>query len=384
MRQQFIAALFTAFVAPAAADDVAPGGTLRAAYIATTPAQATRDATTGATRGPSYDLTVELAKRLGIAIDMKPVAGPAAVIAAVSRGEADIGFIAYEPSRAGTIDFSQTYLLVQQSFIVLDGSSIRTIAEIDRPGQKIAGVRDDSISLYLRRHLKQATLVEIANNPPETKRMLAAKEIDAFGASRPRLSAEVDAFPFHQRFPSALPIRIQVSVELCIPAFAISHWPFVVQEFQANPLKTVVADVPVADRGERLETVAQVHDPYCFHLGGCSFHKDSRPTWTHVLGDCNFLPDYLHGLVQVADAHDFRFVYSRFSTSLRPLPGIYFERGPGSLKVAGRRFRSHKLDSYDSIAIFQWPNPAHCGIDSEGRLGEPVAPHRGRQCYLKA
>src|SRR5690242_21588644 len=33
MRQEFIAALFTAFVAPAAADDVAPGGTLRAAYI---------------------------------------------------------------------------------------------------------------------------------------------------------------------------------------------------------------------------------------------------------------------------------------------------------------------------------------------------------------
>ena len=46
MRQQFIAALFTAFVAPAAADDVAPGGTLRAAYIGTNPAQATRDAAT--------------------------------------------------------------------------------------------------------------------------------------------------------------------------------------------------------------------------------------------------------------------------------------------------------------------------------------------------
>src|SRR5262245_64572115 len=187
MRQQFIAALLTAFVAPAAADDVAPGGTLRAAYIGTNPAQATRDAATGTTRGPSYDLTVELGRRLGMGIDVKPVAGPAAVIAAVSGGEADIGFIAYEPSRAGTIEFSQTYLLVQQSFIVPTGSSIRTMADIDRPGQKIAGVRNDSISLYLRRHLKQATLVEIENNPAETKRKLAAGEIDAFGASRPRL-----------------------------------------------------------------------------------------------------------------------------------------------------------------------------------------------------
>jgi polar amino acid transport system substrate-binding protein len=204
MRQQFIAALLTAFVAPAAADDVAPGGTLRAVYIATNPAQATRDPATGATRGPSYDLTVELAKRLGIAVDIKPVAGPAAVIAAVSRGEADIGFVAYEPSRAGTIEFSQTYLLVQQSFMVLDGSSIRTIGDIDRPGQKIAGVRGDSISLYLQRHLKQAALVEIANNPAETKRMLTAREIDAFGASRPRLSALVAETPGLRLLPDNL------------------------------------------------------------------------------------------------------------------------------------------------------------------------------------
>src|SRR4029079_12133449 len=103
MRQQFIAALFTAFVAPAAADDVAPGGTLRAAYIGTNPAQATRDAATGTTRGPSFDLTVELGKRLGMGVDVKPVAGPAAVIAAVSGGEADIGLIASRPPRARTL-----------------------------------------------------------------------------------------------------------------------------------------------------------------------------------------------------------------------------------------------------------------------------------------
>jgi polar amino acid transport system substrate-binding protein len=79
-------------------------------------------------------------------------------------------------------------MLTLQSFLVLDGSSIRAVADIDRPGQKIAGVRNDSISLYLRRNLKQASLVEIENNPAETKRMLAAREIDAFGASRQRVS----------------------------------------------------------------------------------------------------------------------------------------------------------------------------------------------------
>jgi polar amino acid transport system substrate-binding protein len=173
---------------PSFANDVAPGGTLRAVYLGSNPAQAVRDPATGTVRGVSYDLTVELGKRLGVPIDFKPLANPAAVIAAIAEPQADIGFVAYEPSRAGTVEFSQTYMLVLQTFIVLNGSSIRAMADIDRPGQKIAGVRNDSISLYLRRHLKQATLVEIENNPAETKRMLAAGEIAAFGASRPRLT----------------------------------------------------------------------------------------------------------------------------------------------------------------------------------------------------
>src|SRR5215468_448687 len=204
MRALMIAALLCSLAPPAAANDVAPTGTLRAVYLGSNPAQAVRDPATGTLRGASYELAIELGRRLGVTVDFKPLANPAAVIAAVGGGEADIGFVAYEPSRAGPVEFSQTYMLVQQTMIVLAGSSIRAMADIDRPGQKIAGVRNDSISLYLRRNLKQATLVEIANNPAETKRMLTAKEIDAFGASRPRLSALVAEIPGTRLVPDNL------------------------------------------------------------------------------------------------------------------------------------------------------------------------------------
>src|SRR5262245_59070550 len=40
----------------AMAGDIAPGGTLRAAYLGTNPAQAMRDPATGELRGPAYDL----------------------------------------------------------------------------------------------------------------------------------------------------------------------------------------------------------------------------------------------------------------------------------------------------------------------------------------
>lgn len=199
MRGLGIVALLCSLAFPplACANDIAPGGTLRAVYLGSNPAQAVQDRSTGAIRGVAADLARELAKRINVLVELKPAPNPQGVIDAVSSGAADIGFVAYEPSRAGTVEFSQTYMLVQQSFLVLDSSSIRAIADIDRAGQVIAGVRNDSITLYLKRKLKQATLLEVENNPAEIQRLLTGKEIDAFGASRQRLTTLSTERPGH-------------------------------------------------------------------------------------------------------------------------------------------------------------------------------------------
>src|SRR5262249_3563968 len=131
------------------AGDIAPGGTLRTAYLGTNPAQAMRDPATGEVRGPAYDLARELARRNNVPLEFKPIASPPAVIEAVKNGEADIGFVAYETTRLGMVEVSQTYMLVQQSFLVLDGSPIKAIADIDRAGQKIARTVNHSITLFI-------------------------------------------------------------------------------------------------------------------------------------------------------------------------------------------------------------------------------------------
>ena len=188
--RSFVAAglVLASVVAANAQADLAPTGTLRAAYLATNPAQAVRNAQTGEVRGASYDLATELAKRIGKPLDFKPTANPPAVIEAVRSGQADIGFVAYEATRLGTVDFSQTYMLVHQTFLVLDGSPIKAVADIDRGGQKISGTRNDSITLCLKRVLKQATLVELDNNPEQIAKAIAGKETDAIGANRQRLT----------------------------------------------------------------------------------------------------------------------------------------------------------------------------------------------------
>jgi len=170
------------------AQDIAPTGTLRAAYLATNPAQAVRNAQTGEMRGASFDLATELAKRIGKPLDFKPIQNPPAVIEAVRTGQADIGFVAFEATRLGTVDFSQTYMLVHQSFLVLDGSPIKAVADIDRGGNKVGGTRNDSMMLCLKRVLKQAAPVELDNSPEVLAKAISGREIDALGANRQRLT----------------------------------------------------------------------------------------------------------------------------------------------------------------------------------------------------
>ena len=186
------------------AGDVVPGDTLRAAYLGTNPAQAMRDAATGEVRGAAYDLARELARRNNVRLEFKPIAGPPAVIAAVKNGEADIGFVAYEATRLGTVEFSQTYMLVRQSFLVLDGSPIKAVADLDRAGQKIGGTVNDSITLCMKRILKQATIVELENNPAELSKALTARTIDALGANRQRLTTLSTATPGTRLLPDDL------------------------------------------------------------------------------------------------------------------------------------------------------------------------------------
>jgi polar amino acid transport system substrate-binding protein len=169
---------------PLAKDDV-----VRAAYLASNPAQAVKDPATGEARGVVVDLARELERTRGIKVTLVGFPNPQRVIDAVRNGEAEIGFVAYNPERAGPVEFSKPYLLVNQTFIVKDDSPIRSIADIDRPGRKLGATRADSIALYLKRTLKQGQLIELDDTTPDTvNRLLQLGAVDAFGANRQRLT----------------------------------------------------------------------------------------------------------------------------------------------------------------------------------------------------
>jgi len=186
-----LAALLLLLAGMAEASDkmVAPTGKLRAVYLGGNPAQGTQDPATGESRGVVVDLSNELGKRIGVPVAITPVTGVPAVIEAVRESRADIGFIAFDASRTGTVEFSQTYMLVKQTFLVLKESPLRSVEDLDRPGVKVGAGRGDSIALFIRRNFERATIVEGADPSPATaKQMLSSKTVDAFGGNRQRLS----------------------------------------------------------------------------------------------------------------------------------------------------------------------------------------------------
>ena len=114
----------------------------------------------------------------------------------VKMHTADIGLLAYDATRASEVDFTETYELAYNSYVVRRDSPLQKIADADRPGIRIAARKGDSGDLFLSRTLKQAELKSIPNLEVEqAHRMLAASEIDAFATNRQRLVEDSARFP---------------------------------------------------------------------------------------------------------------------------------------------------------------------------------------------
>jgi polar amino acid transport system substrate-binding protein len=181
--------LATLLVSTAMAQQLAPTGTLRATFLGGNPVQGRVDAKTGAVSGPVEELTRELAKKLGVPYKVTPGAGVRAVIDAVKNHTADIGFLAYDATRAAEVDFSQTYSLGFNTYMVPKNSPIKTIADADREGIRIGIAQGDAGELYLTRTLKHATLKRVPGGTmEEALRMLASGEVEAYGANKQRLT----------------------------------------------------------------------------------------------------------------------------------------------------------------------------------------------------
>jgi polar amino acid transport system substrate-binding protein len=178
----------------AAAGQLAPNGTLRVAvwalfYFAVADAS-------GKLAGIIPDLADELARRLGVPVGLVPFAEPGAIVTAFRAGAVDVTFLGITADRAEAMTFGPPVIGLQSSFLVPDGSALAEIADLDRPGVRIAVPQRSAQEAHLRNAFPAATLVGVPPQAPEQAvALLAAGDADAFCHVVPMLAAVEPRLP---------------------------------------------------------------------------------------------------------------------------------------------------------------------------------------------
>ena len=179
---------------PDAARMLAPSGTLRAAINFGNPVLAQRDRTTGEPRGVSAALARELGQRLGVPVRFVPYEEAGQVAAAAVQDAWDVAFLAVDPVRGATIEFTAPYVLIEGSYVVPPDSKLGSIDAVDQPGVRICVAANSAYDLFLTRALHHAELIRFASGG-EAEAAFLHGGFDALAGVKQPLAALVRTHP---------------------------------------------------------------------------------------------------------------------------------------------------------------------------------------------
>jgi polar amino acid transport system substrate-binding protein len=181
-------------IPPTARSELAPTGRLRIGLNHGNFLLVLPGSMTGERRGVAPDLGGELGRRLGVPVDFVDFDSAGKLADAVRSGVWDVAFLGAEPQRANEIAFTAAYLEIPSTYLVPAGSPIRSVAEVDRDGVRIAVAAKSAYGLYLSRTIKHARLVE-ASGLDASFDVFVAEKLDALAGLRPRLLSDVQKLP---------------------------------------------------------------------------------------------------------------------------------------------------------------------------------------------
>lgn len=179
---------------PAARAELAPSGTLRVGINHGNFLLVNPGSPQGASRGIAPDLGAELARRLGVPVAYVSFAGAGETADAVTKDAWDVAFLGAEPQRANAIAFTAAYLEIPVTYLVPAGSPIRSIADVDRTGVRVAVSAKSAYDLFLTRSLRHATLVR-AEGLPVAFELFKLQKLEALAGLRPGLLADCGKLP---------------------------------------------------------------------------------------------------------------------------------------------------------------------------------------------
>ena len=169
--------------------DLAPSGKLKIGLNYSNFLLVIGDNANGEPKGIAPDLGRELARKVGMPFEFVKFDAAGKLFDAVKSAQCDVGFLGAEPQRADEVDFTNAYLEIPVTFLVPAGSPIKTIADVDREGVRIAVSERSAYDLYLSRTLKKAQLIRTKGIPASYDAFMAQK-LEVLGGLKPKLVEE--------------------------------------------------------------------------------------------------------------------------------------------------------------------------------------------------
>lgn len=174
--------------------ELASTGALRAAINYNNPLLARRDIASGELSGLAVDLSRELARRIGVPLEIIPFEAAGKITASAANNVWDIAYLAIDPRRANDIDFTAAHVELEGTYLVPAGSALQRIEEVDREGVRIAVTSQSAYDLFLTRELRHAQIVR-AVNTPKSFDLMQEEKLDAVAAVRTALIAAAQQIP---------------------------------------------------------------------------------------------------------------------------------------------------------------------------------------------
>jgi polar amino acid transport system substrate-binding protein len=181
-------------VTPDIKRELAPTGTLRVGINLSNFLLVTGKTASGDPVGVAPDMGAEIAARLGVPVRYVPFATPGELADKADTNTWDIGLIGAEPQRATKIAFSPAYCEIEATYLVPLGSPIKSLADVDKPGVKIAVTARTAYGLWLERNIKHATRIETTSLDNACEKFLADK-LDALAGLKPKLLSDLAKVP---------------------------------------------------------------------------------------------------------------------------------------------------------------------------------------------
>ena len=188
--------------------DITRSGVLRVCQYPLYYSISFRNPQTGEIEGIDADLAAELARELGVRLEIVE-SSFGTFIADLQSDKCEIGMfgIGATLARAQAVAFSQPYLITSIYAVTRAGGDITTWADIDQPGVRVAVSLGSYIEPFMRDYLQEAELVVVA--PPATRESeLVSNRVEVIMTDYPTAVKVTDEFDWAATIEPDEPLRL--------------------------------------------------------------------------------------------------------------------------------------------------------------------------------